>query len=459
MVLWLCWHVKGGRTHPNAAAVLTAAFVAWAWAVPGCSDDTSNPTSNPTSIGLTDTSTGADSTTTTDTAPTTTSSDLPSCGNGIKEPGEDCDDGNLDNTDNCLNDCTLATCGDGFVHFGKEECDDGNTSNEDSCVVGCYHATCGDGYVYVGVEDCDDGNKIAGDGCAADCTLETAVCGNGIVEPGEDCDDGNLDNTDNCLNDCTLYSCGDGWQHALFEECDDGNNDNNDACVDCKLATCGDGHVQTGVEECDDGNNNPTGDCPECKFATCGDGHVHEGVEVCDDGVNVGEYGGCQAGCQALAPYCGDGHIDDGFEECDDGNQVAGDGCDENCQLELPPECLGYTELSEPDRAASFNDGPGNITKCDKTEGKWHRFLDPAGTIIPLTPPTLYSCGTDAPGWMQGTLPAVEDEIVNRKGCFAWLGNNCLWSTELLVRNCGNYYVYNLPDPPDCALRYCAGSP
>jgi len=48
----------------------------------------------------------------------------PECGNGIIETGEDCDDGNTDETDDCLNDCSDASCGDGHVHTGVEECDD-----------------------------------------------------------------------------------------------------------------------------------------------------------------------------------------------------------------------------------------------------------------------------------------------------------------------------------------------
>src|SRR5215831_6689960 len=48
------------------------------------------------------------------------------CGNGIQEVGEECDDGNLDDTDGCLSSCKRNTCGDGKVHLGTEECDDGN---------------------------------------------------------------------------------------------------------------------------------------------------------------------------------------------------------------------------------------------------------------------------------------------------------------------------------------------
>jgi cysteine-rich repeat protein len=42
---------------------------------------------------------------------------------------------------------------------------------------------------------------------------------------------------------------------------------------------------------------------------------------------------GCDANCQ-IEPFCGDGSLDAG-EQCDDGNTANGDGCDANCQFEL----------------------------------------------------------------------------------------------------------------------------
>jgi hypothetical protein len=60
----------------------------------------------------------------------------PACGNGMVEPGEECDDGenNSDTrADACRTDCTLPRCGDGVVD-GGEECEPGDTV---SCTTAC----------------------------------------------------------------------------------------------------------------------------------------------------------------------------------------------------------------------------------------------------------------------------------------------------------------------------------
>jgi hypothetical protein len=137
---------------------------------------------------------------------------------------------------------------------------------------------------------------------------------------------------------------------------------------------------------------------------------------------------------------------------------MSGDGCDETCQSELPPECVGPVELMEADRAVTFNDGPGKITKCDtKTDDKWHRFLDPAGTVLPLAPPTQYSCGTDSPGWMMGALPTKDEGIVPARSVTCGRATHARWMNDIQVLNCNDeYFVYRLPNPPESCLRYCA---
>jgi cysteine-rich repeat protein len=49
-----------------------------------------------------------------------------SCGNGIKDGTEQCDDGNTSDNDSCINSCKNAVCGDGLVREGFEQCDMGS---------------------------------------------------------------------------------------------------------------------------------------------------------------------------------------------------------------------------------------------------------------------------------------------------------------------------------------------
>ncbi|MCA9661711.1 MAG: DUF4215 domain-containing protein [Myxococcales bacterium] len=96
------------------------------------------------SASATDTSSTTDSTTTmgvTDGSTTATTGDAV-CGDGVQEGGEECDDGNQDNTDGCLNTCVAASCGDGFVQAGVEECDDGNDFDKDFCSNACAKVPC-----------------------------------------------------------------------------------------------------------------------------------------------------------------------------------------------------------------------------------------------------------------------------------------------------------------------------
>ena len=123
---------------------------------------------------------------------------------------EACDDGNGIETDDCLNNCQLATCGDGVIQANVETCDDQNSDDTDACTNLCQRARCGDGVVFAGNEACDDGNLVSTDACLNDCTV--ARCGDGHVHVGvEDCDDGNDDDEDGCRSDCTGAFCGDGF--------------------------------------------------------------------------------------------------------------------------------------------------------------------------------------------------------------------------------------------------------
>ncbi len=110
-------------------------------------------------------------------------------------------------------------CGDGVVDPG-EECDDGNIVRTDACTAACLRATCGDSIVWEGVEGCDDGNTDDADACRNNCALQS--CGDGVLQSDEECDDGNADDTDGCTSRCFFAKCGDGFVHAGVEQCDIG---------------------------------------------------------------------------------------------------------------------------------------------------------------------------------------------------------------------------------------------
>ncbi len=104
----------------------------------------------------------------------------PMCGDGFVDEGEACDQGFANNTvfGGCLPECTLARCGDGFVHVGAEDCDLGDAGNSFD-YGGCNPVTCkwgprcGDGQVDAPNEVCDPGDPNGqGDGvvtCDGDC--------------------------------------------------------------------------------------------------------------------------------------------------------------------------------------------------------------------------------------------------------------------------------------------------
>ena len=83
-------------------------------------------------------------------------------------------------------------------------------------------------------------------------------------------------------------------------------------------------------------------------------------------------------------------------------------------------------------------------------------MMPPAGTMIPEKVVPTGMCGTHAPGWMNGVHPTTLGEIVERQICFNHGGNDCMWSKNIKVTNCGKYYVYKLVSTVYCRLRYCA---
>jgi cysteine-rich repeat protein len=82
---------------------------------------------------------------------------ISSCGNGVQECVEDCDDNNTLSGDGCSSSCMREP---GWV-----------CSEQAAAPTVCWQCSCGDGIVEC-EESCDDNNTISGDGCSSGCTVE-----------------------------------------------------------------------------------------------------------------------------------------------------------------------------------------------------------------------------------------------------------------------------------------------
>jgi cysteine-rich repeat protein len=268
--------------------------------------------------------------------------DCAACGNGIVDPGEDCDDGNTLDGDCCSATCQFeaadSPCPDGMYCNGDETCDgagtcqagtpvdcsDGVDCTDDSCdevndvcVNDPNDLNCTDDGLFctgdafcdaVAVMDC----SFTGDPCdvgsicneATDTCDRVPGCGDGIVDPGEDCDDGNTLDGDCCSATCQF--------EAADSPCPDGMYCNGDETCDgagtCQAGTpvdCSDG-VGCTVDSCDEAtdscDNTPDDDL-------CDNGVFCDGTDVCDS-VND-----CQPGTAV---------------DCDDGVGCTDDSCDED---------------------------------------------------------------------------------------------------------------------------------
>jgi len=114
------------------------------------------------------------------------------CGDGIVDPGEVCDDGNGIEGDGCDSNCTVTGCGNGIVTAG-EECDAGDPHAGDCCSAGCAFEApatpCDDADACSNEDVCDGAGTCAGSERPA---LVCKVAGRSVLhlrdEPSEDRD-------------------------------------------------------------------------------------------------------------------------------------------------------------------------------------------------------------------------------------------------------------------------------
>ncbi len=357
----------------------------------------------------------------------------PVCGNGVVEPSEQCDDGTSNGTGEfcCTATCQLAAsgtacstgvctgtdacvptvCGNGIPEPG-EQCDAGaaNGTPASCCTVACQFSTAG--------------TACTGGACNATGTCGPTVCGNGVVEPGEDCDAGAENGT---VASCCTAFC----QLAAYgTTCTGGGCDATGSCVP---TVCGDATVQP-AEQCDAGAANGTGaSCctAACHFAApgapctgglcdagglcvppvCGNGVVEPGEQCDASGANGTAAACCTAFCQftapgaactgavcnaggtCVAPVCGNGAVEPG-EQCDEG---AGNGaitscCSAACQFKTAATscedgmfCNGVDTCDGAGHCNGHSGDPctgsGECTDtCNQLGGGSGNCLSPAGT-------------------------------------------------------------------------------
>lgn len=280
-----------------------------------------------------------------------------SCGNGVIEGSEVCDDGSFNGKYGfCGNDCTYTSsfyCGDGTVAAG-EVCDCG------SVTVG--------GKTYGG-NDCSSFGNLNGEyaanpsaSCGWSCTGPASYCGDSTVDDGEECDGdtetyagalcaSGSNKGEQCISDSDCGStttllglvisgtCGNSSSTAVCAEttvCFEGHEDmlgiSCDSDSDCDTTSgAGDGvcsdevYQTTRTKTCaDDGASGDTCNWNaewkniDCAYPfTCGDGNLDEG-EACDDG-NNNNTDSCTNTCQVNV--CGDGYTEAGVENCDNGDE------------------------------------------------------------------------------------------------------------------------------------------
>jgi hypothetical protein len=122
-------------------------------------------------------------------------------------------------------------------------------------------------------------------------------------------------------------------------------------------------------------------------------------------------------------------------------------------------ECQEYKNLSFSDRRNDVIATYEMFRVCDDrlSRNTWYRVIASAGNQLASSCINKNSsCSTKYMGWVNGSLPSVEDGIAKRQMCFASGNECCRYQTVVKIRNCMGYFVYQFPEKnPTCPSRYC----
>jgi hypothetical protein len=353
------------------------------------------------------------------------------CGDGVVDAGEDCDDANDTPDDGCEPDCTFSCMED-------TECDDGNPCTDDACVYGgegriCEHTP--------NTEPCDDGDPCTDPDVCADgsCQPGPNVCGCTVDADCDEYEDGDLCNgtlvcnedSGNCeVDPATVVDCGETGNPCTEYECDPATGDCDEVDLDagtpcdddedaCTVDTCdGSGACTHEAVDCDDGDPCTT---DSCDSAT---GCIHDDVEdCCETDAECDDEDACTVDTCTPENTC-----THEARDCDDDDLCTVDVCDpatgcthEAVDCDDGDPCT--LEICEPSIGCAYAHAPPGTECDDENDCTVDDECNDSGECIPGDPATEGSPCDD------GTNCTDPDECDDSGHCVPgpWTGEPAWW--------------------------------
>nr|XP_022304413.1 flocculation protein FLO11-like isoform X3 [Crassostrea virginica] len=122
------------------------------------------------------------------------------------------------------------------------------------------------------------------------------------------------------------------------------------------------------------------------------------------------------------------------------------------CENEDP--CVSANAKTPFEPEARFSNCGITNTLCDRyIPPGWYRYND---RMLDRCP-SIGSCGSVYPNWLNGSHPVGVNSEVERIVCKVGFSGCCEQQYKIKIRNCGLYMAYCLPALDTCPERYCFG--